>query len=345
MIFKKDEGTIIVNEFVSIIVPVFKVEAYLAKCIESIRNQTYGNFELILVDDGSPDGCPQICDDYAEVDDRIRVIHKNNRGLSSARNAGLDICRGDFICFIDSDDYVKPEYLETLLTLQRKNNADLVICEYDYVEKNGNVYEHRKIPWNKTITHKDFWKLFCESDFRVFSAVAWNKIYRAKIFKQLRYMPGKCMEDNFIIKSVIEQCDSIYVTNEVLYYYLQRPDSIMGRFSIKHLDGVEAQLDICNYFNGIGWQDCSQMLLTSITNSLFRAYREADFIVKFNRARYKELKKAYKAVVNQSFGKNEHNQLWLKCKIFGFNEGVYRVMYNNGLLLKLTSWKNKDQIH
>ena len=171
---------IALNELISVIVPVFKVEAYLAKCIDSIRNQTYSNFELILVDDGSPDGSPKICDDYAAVDDRIQVIHKNNRGLSSARNAGLDVCKGDFICFIDSDDYIKPTYLETLLTLQRKNNADLVICEYDYVEKNGNVYEHRKIPWNKQITHKDFWKMFCESDFRVFSAVAWNKIYRAR---------------------------------------------------------------------------------------------------------------------------------------------------------------------
>ena len=231
-----------------------------------------------------------------------------------------------------------------MLTLQRKNNADLVICEYDYVEKNGNVYEHHKIPWNKSITHKDFWLLFCESDYRVFSAVAWNKIYRAKIFKELRYTLGKCMEDNFIIKAVIEQCDSIYVTNEPLYYYLQRPDSIMGRFSIKHLDGVEAQLDICNYFNSVGWQECSQQLLGSITNSLFRAYREADFVVKFNRERYRELKKAYKEVVNKSFGSREHNQLWFKYKIFGFNEGVYRVMYNNGLMLQLMSLKNKDKI-
>ena len=119
----------------------------------------------------------------------------------------------------------------------------------------------------------------------------------------------------------------------------------MGRFSIKHLDGVEAQLDICNYFNSIGWQECSQQLLASITNSLFRAYREADFVVKFNRERYRELKKAYKSVVSASFGRNEHNQLWMKCKIFGFSEGVYRVMYNNGLMLKLESWKNKDQIH
>jgi glycosyltransferase involved in cell wall biosynthesis len=335
---------IALNELISVIVPVFKVEAYLAKCIESIRCQTYPNFELILVDDGSPDGSPQICDDYAAVDDRIRVIHKNNRGLSSARNAGLDIAQGEFICFIDSDDYIKPEYLETLLTLQRKNNADLVICEYDYVEKNGNVYEHHKIPWNKSITHKDFWLLFCESDYRVFSAVAWNKIYRAKIFKEVRYTLGKCMEDNFIIKAVIEQCDSIYVTNEVLYYYLQRPDSIMGRFSIKHLDGVEAQLDICNYFNSVGWQECSQKLLGSITNSLFRAYREADFIVKFNRERYKELKKAYKEVVKQSFSSKEHNQLWFKYKVFGFNEGLYRVLYNNGLMLQIMSLRNKDQI-
>lgn len=332
------------NELVSVIVPVFKVEAYLANCIESIINQTYGNLEIILVDDGSPDRCPQICDEYEARDDRIRVIHKNNRGLSSARNAGLDIANGDFICFIDSDDFIAPNYVETLLTLQRKNNADLVICEYDYVEQNGNLREHEKITWNRGITHKDFWQLFCDAEYRVFCAVAWNKIYRAKIFKTLRYLQGKCMEDNFIIKSIIEQCDNIYVTNEVLYYYLQRPDSIMGRFSIKHLDGVEAQLEICNYFNSIGQREFSQRLLSSITTSLFRAYREADFVVRFNKIRYKELKKAYNEVVKQSFGPREHNELWFKCKVFGLNEGLYRMVFN-GLFVRLMGLSKKHQIH
>ena len=317
------------NELVSVIVPVFKVEPYLAKCIESIICQTYENLEIILVDDGSPDRCPQICDEYAEKDSRIKVIHKINRGLSSARNAALDCFTGDFVCFIDSDDYIEVNYVETLLTLQRKNNADLVICEYDYAERDGTIYDHKKISWNRVITHKDFWTLFCDSDYRIFSAVAWNKLYRAKIFENVRYLQGKCMEDNFIIKSVIEECDIIYVTNQRLYYYVQRPDSIMGRFSIKHLDGVEAQLELCNYFNTMGQREFSQKLLSVITNSLFRAYREADFVVKFNRQRYQELKKAYREVVNQSFRPGERkNNLWLKCKIFGTSEFVYRLFFN-----------------
>ena len=243
------------NELVSVIVPVFKVEPYLAKCIESILCQTYENLEIFLVDDGSPDRCPQICDEFAQKDSRIKVIHKINRGLSSARNAALDEFTGDFVCFIDSDDYIEPTYVETLLTLQRKNNADLVICEYDYAERDGRLYDHKKITWNRVISHKDFWTLFCDSDYRIFTAVAWNKLYRAKIFENVRYLQGKCMEDNFIIKSIIEECDVIYVTSQSLYYYVQRPDSIMGRFSIKHLDGVEAQLDLCNYFNTMGLMD------------------------------------------------------------------------------------------
>lgn len=332
------------NELVSVIVPVFKVEPYLAKCIDSIICQTYSNLEIFLVDDGSPDRCPQICDEYAQKDSRIKVIHKNNRGLSSARNAALDCFKGDFVCFIDSDDYIEPNYVETLLTLQRKNNADLVICEYDYAERDGSLYEHKKIPWNRSITHKDFWNLFCDSDYRIFSAVAWNKLYRAKIFDHVRYLQGKCMEDNFIIKSVIEECDVIYVTNQSLYYYVQRPDSIMGRFSIKHLDGVEAQLDLCNYFNTMGQQEFSQRLLSAITNSLFRAYREADFVVKFNKRRYQELKKSYNAVVKQSFRPFAfNNKLWVKCKIFGLSEGVYRLFYN-GLFVGKVNQAERERL-
>ena len=317
------------NELVSVIVPVFKVEPYLAKCIESILCQTYENLEIFLVDDGSPDRCPQICDEFAQKDSRIKVIHKINRGLSSARNAALDEFTGDFVCFIDSDDYIEPTYVETLLTLQRKNNADLVICEYDYAERDGRLYDHKKITWNRVISHKDFWTLFCDSDYRIFTAVAWNKLYRAKIFENVRYLQGKCMEDNFIIKSIIEECDVIYVTSQSLYYYVQRPDSIMGRFSIKHLDGVEAQLDLCNYFNTMGQREFSQQLLSTITNSLFRAYREADFVVKFNKQRYQELKKAYKNVVKQSFKPCEwNNKLWVKCMIFGVSEILYQIFYS-----------------
>ena len=110
---------------VSIIVPIYKVEPYLRRCLDSIVNQTYTNLEIILVDDGSPDGCPQICDEYAAKDNRRVVIHKENGGLSDARNAGLDSCKGEYVSFVDSDDWVDEKYIEILLNLATKENADV----------------------------------------------------------------------------------------------------------------------------------------------------------------------------------------------------------------------------
>ena len=116
---------------VSIIVPIYKVEPYLRRCLDSIVNQSYTNLEIILVDDGSPDNCPQICDEYASKDNRIKVIHKKNGGLSDARNAGLDICKGEYISFVDSDDWVDEKYIETLLDLAIKENVDIAIGEHE----------------------------------------------------------------------------------------------------------------------------------------------------------------------------------------------------------------------
>ena len=130
------------NPLVSIIVPIYKVEPYLRRCLDSIVNQTYTNLEIILVDDGSPDGCPQICDEYAAKDKRIIVIHKENGGLSSARNAGLKIASGAFISFVDSDDWVNDHYIETLYLAQNKFNADLVIAVSETTKKDIIKYLH-----------------------------------------------------------------------------------------------------------------------------------------------------------------------------------------------------------
>ena len=131
------------NDLVSIVVPVYKTEKYIERCVWSIRNQSYSNLEIILVDDGSPDSCGELCDSFAQEDKRIQVIHKKNGGLSSARNAGIDISRGDFICFIDSDDYISASYVETLLTLIKTTGSDF--AKIDYVEVYSDLYTEPKI--------------------------------------------------------------------------------------------------------------------------------------------------------------------------------------------------------
>ena len=203
----------------SIIVPVYKVENYLQKCIDSILAQTFTDFELILVEDGSPDGCPALCDAAAAKDARIRVLHQKNGGLSAARNAGLDVARGEWIGFVDSDDYIAPEMYETLYKAVQSTGADLALCDYAAVDEAG-------IPClppytglaQRIFTGRELLKRATNT----MAQPAWNKLYRRAIFAQLRYP------------------EAVVVPKE-LYYYVQRGSSIMnGSKTLRHFDAAEA---------------------------------------------------------------------------------------------------------
>ena len=124
------------EDLISVVVPIYNVENYIKKCVDSILSQTYKNLEIILVDDGSPDNCPQICDEYAQKDNRIKVIHKENGGLSDARNAGIDISKGKFITFIDSDDYIEKDYVEVLYNSIKENASDMAIGSHKAIYDN-----------------------------------------------------------------------------------------------------------------------------------------------------------------------------------------------------------------
>lgn len=223
---------------ISIIVPVYKVERYLKKCLDSLIKQTYRNIEIILVDDGSPDSCPQLCDKYAQNDSRIKVIHKQNGGLSSARNAGLKIVSGDFVSFVDSDDWVNDNYIETLYLTQNKFDADLVIAEHQ------NVYEERTCSksarqnnFTEKINRKESLKrLFCENNPSY--TVAWGKLYRKQLLENFYFPNGKFHEDEFTTFLLFHKTNNICYTNAALYNYRQRTDNIT---STQHpLDLLEA---------------------------------------------------------------------------------------------------------
>ena len=222
----------------SIIVPVYNVEKYLAQCIDSILAQTFRNFELILVDDGSPDNCPALCDAAAQKDDRIRVIHQKNGGLSAARNAGLDIARGEWIGFVDSDDWIAPEMYETLYALVQKQEANLAICGFVMVDEQGKpLMTPSPAPQVQSLTREQ--AIGCIS-FMPFH-VTWNKLYKRDIFAQLRYPVDRLNEDSFVAPAVLEQVTTAFYTQEPFYYYRQRADSIMSRArTLKNYDAVEA---------------------------------------------------------------------------------------------------------
>lgn len=226
-------------DLISVIVPVYKVEPYLDKCIASIVNQTYRNLEIILVDDGSPDRCGQICDEWAEKDSRIRVIHKTNGGLSDARNAGMAVASGEWIAFVDSDDWIGAQLYETLLNAARHNNAQISTCQVQRFR--GNCIPHPSASSSIQIFSASEAMLELILDRNV-QQITTNKLFCANLVNKISFEKGKCHEDEYWTYQVIAKCSTLVVTNYVGYYYLQRDDSIMGQsFSIKRLDAIEAK--------------------------------------------------------------------------------------------------------
>ena len=237
-------------ELITIIIPIYKVEKQLRKCIDSIVNQSYKNLEIILVDDGSPDDCPKICDEYAAKDSRIIVIHKENGGLSSARNAGIEIATGNYIAFVDSDDYIHENMYENMLKLLVNNGADVCICNYEYVDEYNNLFPiHFTSPIKDEILNANqlFQKL--EEPFSWYYITAWNKLYKKVILDKETFPVGKIHEDEFSIHHIIGKCNKIVCTSKKYYYYVQRNGSIMSqRNTNSELDKVEALLDRYKYY-------------------------------------------------------------------------------------------------
>lgn len=215
---------------VSIIVPIYKVKDYLDECVQSIVDQTYRNLEIILVDDGSPDACPQMCDDWAKKDNRIKVVHKPNGGLSSARNAGLDVAKGEYLCFVDSDDFITQDYVEVMY--KRIVNDDTVGIV------SGMIYrftDGRTTTFNKTWIHNQE-KKTDPTDFVVscinqsVSYTAWNKMFRSDLLKKVRFREGRTNEDTLFMydlgKAIKFTNYSMIEIPTYVYYYRCRPDSI-----------------------------------------------------------------------------------------------------------------------
>jgi len=239
------------NALISIIIPVYKVEDYIHRCVNSLLRQTYKNLEIILVEDGSPDRCGEICDEYATLDNRVKVIHKKNGGLSDARNAGIDICKGDYIAFIDSDDWINDIYIEKLYQLLKQTNSDIAVCNFirtsienikvDILEEQ--IYEYSNIEALAQF----------EDEFYVQMVIACGKLYKSNLFKGIRFPVGKLHEDEFTTYKVIFNAKKITLTTMQLYYYWQRECSIMGNgFSLKGgLDAIEAIEERANFLGSI----------------------------------------------------------------------------------------------
>lgn len=226
---------------ITLVVPIYKVQYYINRCIASILGQEFGDFELILVDDGSPDGCGSICDECAVKDSRAYVVHQQNGGLSAARNAGIDWAMkcsdSQWLAFVDSDDWIHPKYLEYLHNAVRKHNTRVAVCEYAEVEE----YEppvalcgrSETMSWDALFTNNN-----------VTAVVAWNKLYAKELFDGLRYPFGRIHEDEFLTYKLLHRAGDVAFVSSPLYFYFHNCDGITGqRFSLARLDAADAFLE------------------------------------------------------------------------------------------------------
>lgn len=223
---------------ISVIIPIYKVEQYLDRCVKSIVHQTYPELEIILVDDGSPDSCPMICDQWAKKDKRIKVIHKQNGGLSDARNAGMKAATGDYIAFVDSDDWVSHSYIELLYKALKEQNADIAACDVQITssfQEQGDLQKH--VPVYAYTAER---ALETVLQGQIFRAIACNKLYKREQLVKYQFPVGKYHEDEFFTYKVIAQASKLVFVDEKLYFYFQREGSIMNSVSSKHLDALEA---------------------------------------------------------------------------------------------------------
>ena len=278
---------------ISVIVPVYRVEKYLERCVKSILSQTYKNLEVILVDDGSPDQCPAICDACAEKDARVKVIHQENKGLSGARNAGIDAASGEYLVFVDSDDYVSPHFIEELYQLLQDTGCAIGQCRFSYVKGNGLVEEGDSafcIYRGESLMEQ----LYGPEEKATCFVVAWNKLYRAELFKEtgIRYPEGRIHEDEATTYRLFHEAKKLAFLDRALYgYYTENGGSITSVFSAKRLQWLTAHEERIAFFKKNGYEKLLPAAYRKLCDACITFYFRCTEQVKDAEELKKELRK------------------------------------------------------
>lgn len=277
------------NDLISVIIPVYNVEQYLEKCINSVLNQTYRNLEIILVDDGSKDSSGDICDKYAKMDSRVSVIHKENGGLSSARNAALDICKGDYILFVDSDDWIRLQMTEVMLAAIKENNADIAICGVGS-DTAGKLKNNDIISEHIILTNHELMKEYVTT--ANVRPTVWNKLYKKKLFDNIRFRIGITHEDSYIMHEVLGKCEKAVYVKQTLYYQFVRIGSITQSGVTKKDFTLFEVSDRLNEYYGKHYPDLVQCTVAKKANdcTVLMARIFIDFDYRHKKDLYRELK-------------------------------------------------------
>ena len=221
------------------------MEKYLCRCVDSVLEQTYTNMEIILVDDGSPDNCPVMCDEYARQDSRVKVIHQENAGLSGARNAGIDMAQGQWLAFVDSDDYLTADFLERLYQACVDTGSSLSVCRWEYVR--GETIPEHGTGETRVYTGREMLANLYVPDGAYF-VVAWNKLYRKELFEDIRYPLGRIHEDEATTYRIYDKVKKAAYVDRSLYGYFVTPVSITRGFNPKRMDWVTAVAERLDFF-------------------------------------------------------------------------------------------------
>ena len=323
------------GELISIIVPIYHIEPYLRGCLDSILGQTYRQLDIILVDDGSDDGCPAICDEYAAKDRRVRVIHQANRGLSAARNRGIEAAKGDILAFVDGDDRLHPRFCEILYRRMTETGADVAVGNYDFIhrideEKEDRAQEREIV----TKTGYEAQYLFYDGSMCIRNGVAWLKLYRKSLFQTIRFPEGKVHEDTFVRPFIYDQAKTVVYTDAVIYYYLVRLGSITGTYHLKRLDQLEAQEGIIRLYRQRGWQELYRKAYESYLHSIRNHYFDIKKYLPGEKKALKELdqkfRQKYKVECDVRFSRASEFEFRLFC----LNKTLYWIVWRVWLKVK-----------
>lgn len=329
---------------ISVIVPIYNVEKYIHRCVDSILNQTYKNLEIILVDDGSPDNCRKIADKYQSSDSRVKSIHKENGGLSDARNYGMKYATGEYVLFVDSDDWLKKEMIETLYNLSIKNNADIVQSGFYYAYNNYLLYDDRyytedmkPVELNKQELMKE---LVINERVKNF---AWGKLYKIDLIKDIPFEKGILFEDVFWAHKVMDRVDKYVICHKPMCYYLQRSDSIVSTYTTKNLDIIKG-LKIRHKFINKNYANLKSESYKLLTKTILMHY----YLLNKNKDKDidKKHRKELKAYILTNYEEilssiNNDRELSIEIKLFRVNYQLSRFYVNFNKALRRLKLKKQ----
>ena len=323
---------------VSIIVPIYNVEKYLSQCIDKVLKQTYQNLEIILVDDGSTDNSGVICDESKSKYPQTIVIHKENGGLSDARNAGIEIASGEYIYFLDSDDWLDSNAISTLLNFAIDNNCEIAQAGFYYAYDDYLLYDNRKIGISQTpfvLNRDDAMIELIKNEY--IKNFAWGKLYKSSLVKKYLFPKGKYFEDSYWQHLIVNETNNYGIIPTPLYYYRQRESSISGQFNIKSLDLLKGYEERLNFVSNNYPQLTNLMAkqLWNISLSMLLTSKKSDYYTHYNEY-WRYLNREYREVLSDAFNNNVKYRLGRKfteiLKLYNFVNRVKNRLFSKELL-------------